>query len=306
MIPQFPEFINIQDLSPAEYAKAIEVFEPYSDFNFTSLYVWSGPDGCGIATLNGNVVIDFRDYQTNTKFLSFMGNKETAETARILLEYVANTPGYDTSLYLVPEVTAASLIAEYEVTEDRDNHDYILSASHYVDLAGNEFANKRKNINKFHNRYGGRTKIQLLNIHDETVKTAVQQLVRKWFGFGSDGAKTARNEEAAIDKLLHKYAQLPGINPLYLIGLLIDDKLEGFCFFEKLPDDYAITHFGKANADFEKSYEYMMTETLRYIHEHLGVDLVNYEQDLGILGLRQNKLNHHPVKYLKKYNISLR
>jgi len=35
-----------------------------------------------------------------------------------------------------------------------------------------------------------------------------------------------------------------------------------------------------------------------------GVKYLNFEQDLGLTGLRLSKKSFHPVNYLKKYKVS--
>jgi hypothetical protein len=72
----------------------------------------------------------------------------------------------------------------------------------------------------------------------------------------------------------------------------------------EIRDDYAIGHFEKALKEHNGLYDYLKHTTAKELHEK-GVKYINYEQDLGIVGLRQTKLLLHPEHYLKKYSISL-
>ncbi len=82
MIPQFPDFKHVE----VDDREAVEAhthrYEPYSDFNFTSLWAWDTSGERMISELNGNLVVRFTDYSTHEPFLSFLGDSQTEHTAK--------------------------------------------------------------------------------------------------------------------------------------------------------------------------------------------------------------------------------
>ena len=48
---------------------------------------------------------------------------------------------------------------------------------------------------------------------------------------------------------------------------------------------------------------YLINELAKILYKK-GIVYINWEQDLGILGLRENKESYLPTRYLKKYSLS--
>jgi hypothetical protein len=301
----FPDFVDLHEVDRDEYQKLIAVFEPYSDFNYVSAFSWNEPGSCRVALLNDNLVLSLKDYLDDTQVLSFLGSHDLPDTARTLLQFAKNAEDYKDQLAYVPAEVARLLVDEpgLIIERDRDNDDYILSADEYMQLEGKKFENKRKSINRF-KRTNNPDDVTLLTLDDPSVQLDVPALVAQWKDWGTQGAVDAENEAQAIAMLL-KSSHTHGIDAdLYCSWLTVDGKLTGFCIFEVI-DNYAVTHFGKADLRLKGAYEYLMVETLRLIRTKFGITYVNNEQDLGIPGLRQSKLSQHPVKYLEKYQVSL-
>ena len=87
------------------------------------------------------------------------------------------------------------------------------------------------------------------------------------------------------------------------MAIYIDDILVGFCIYELLDNGWAISHFGKCDNTFLNLYEYMMISVLRELNSR-NYTFLNYEQDLGLPGLRASKSSSIPTKFLYKYTIS--
>ncbi|HEX8182649.1 MAG TPA: phosphatidylglycerol lysyltransferase domain-containing protein [Candidatus Saccharimonadales bacterium] len=304
-IPTFPDFIDFHDVDYETYAAYVDKYEPYSDFNYVSLYSWDTDNACRLSLHNDNLVLSFKDYLQDTWVLSVLGDSDIGGTSRALLEFAKNNDVYSNKLVCVPETVAKQLISDQNlhVDEDPDNHDYILSAKKYMMLEGKEFANKRKNINKFEKLYGDRTVVKIVDLSDDFVLNEIKKLAYEWAFMGTEGSINAQNELSAISRILNAATCLSEKLKIECLAIYIDGKMEGFCIYE-VHDDYAITHFGKANVIYNKAYEFLMVQTLRYIYSEHGVDYVNNEQDLGIEGLRQSKRNQQPIGYYKKYTVA--
>src|ERR1035437_6544257 len=149
MLPQFPKFKKIELTDRSDVEKHTNLFEPYSDFEFTCLWAWDMKGERMISELNGNLVVKFTEYNTHKPFLSFLGKNDCEKTARILIEYCKNN-NLPTVLQLMPDVSIQGLDPkEFFIEERRGDFDYILSIKELVSLAGTQFHRKRKNANRF-------------------------------------------------------------------------------------------------------------------------------------------------------------
>src|SRR3989344_5884162 len=102
-MPQFPQFKKLELSDKEEIEKFTGQFEPYSDFNFVSLYSWNTKDEFKICFLNGNFVVRFLDYDSLVPFYTFLGNTRVLDTLDTLTE-LAKSEGITTTLKMIPEV----------------------------------------------------------------------------------------------------------------------------------------------------------------------------------------------------------
>lgn len=304
-LPTFPEFISLASVDREAYETLIGEFEPYSDFGYTSLYVWGRDSDHYVAQLNGNLILSMRDYMTGEKTLSFIGNIAAAETARTLLDFVNNSPDYAKELRYVPEVTAVLVTSDdIDVKEDEDNHDYILSTDHFVDLPGPKAAATRRKLSQFQRIHGDAADIKELDLHDDIVQQDILRLSNEWAFMGTEGSITAHQEIAAINRLLKDIDNLNENEIIHCLGLYVSGRMEGFCIYETR-SDFAIVHFIKGNVELHGVTDYVMVNAMRNIRHKHGITKVNHEQDLGIEGLRAAKRRYCPQGFLKKYSLAL-
>jgi hypothetical protein len=88
-----------------------------------------------------------------------------------------------------------------------------------------------------------------------------------------------------------------------VVSLYLDDVLVGFNIFEIMSDDYAISHFSKADIKYHSSVYSVLNLEEAKILKAKGIKYYNWEQDLGILGLRNSKHKYKPALFLKKFII---
>jgi len=87
--------------------------------------------------------------------------------------------------------------------------------------------------------------------------------------------------------------------------LFIKDRLIAFTFYEKVHQGYAMALFEKASRHYADAYTVICHEGAKHALE-LGCQYLNFEQDLGIKGLRMAKSLWKPVHYLYKYTLQTR
>ena len=87
------------------------------------------------------------------------------------------------------------------------------------------------------------------------------------------------------------------------VGLYVDARMVGFSSFELLPGRTAIVHFSKADNAFHGGIcDVLNWEEARLLKAR-GVMHYNWEQDLGLQGLRQSKRKYKPCYFLKKFSV---
>src|SRR5574343_1109613 len=91
MIPEFPNFKNLELSDKKSIDNFTKKHPPYSDFNFTSMWVWNTTEEIQISILNDNLVVKFTDYLNGDHFYSFLGTNKIKETTNILLDYTEKT-----------------------------------------------------------------------------------------------------------------------------------------------------------------------------------------------------------------------
>lgn len=281
------------DISHKELVESITSrFEPYSDFNFTSLFSWN--DGTSeIGTLNGNLVIRIADYITGDPVYSLLGDKMIDNSLVTLLSLAKE-------IKLVPEVATSNISQPetFEILEDQDNFDYIYSVEQLSSLPGQSLRTKRKAINRFERQYGSGATVQSIDLSERGQAEDLLRVFNEWAeDRGLDDEET-RSEAEAIDRLLAHAANFD------LIGTeaRIDGKVVGFSIHEVLGRGYAVCHFQKSILSYDNLDPYLTNAAAQELRNR-DCEYVNWEQDLGLPGLRELKSSYKPVKRLKKYII---
>jgi hypothetical protein len=94
-----------------------------------------------------------------------------------------------------------------------------------------------------------------------------------------------------------------GIDELRVVTLYLKEVLVGFTIYEIISKDYAVSHFAKSDREHHQAVTDVLNWEEAKILESYGVKYFNWEQDLGIEGLRKSKQKYSPVEMLKKYKI---
>ncbi len=302
MIPQFPTFKQISITDRAEVEAHTSQHLPYSDFNFTSLWSWDTKKRRLISQLNGNLVVQFTDYETHEPFLSFIGHNEPSHTASTLIEY-AIASGISPILRLVPEesvrdITGSTLIAE----EDRDNFDYVCSISELATLKGIKFKARRHMAARFRREYPT-ARFEIVDPTNETIGRYVSAVLHQWQTdrkFKDHEKYELENEHVAIERIFASAASLK----LVVSVVFVDDIMRAFSIDEVVPQQYCMGHFWKADTRCRGIYDFFAQELALYL-EADQVAFWNWEQDLGVKGLKKAKMSYRPAHFLKKYRVSL-
>jgi hypothetical protein len=298
-IPRFPTFKHLELSDRLEIEQITSRFEPYSDFNFVSLWCWDTDGQCQLSRLNDNLIIKLKDYSTDEVHLAFLGTNSVKETSASLLAY-AERQGIAHQLRFVPEVAAetAGLLETLDVAEDPGSFDYVLSVREWTEMRGGRFRNKRNAVNALERRYA--PEFRVLDLGSRRVQQDIIRVFLLWSDkrqrFGLD---ETRNELLALRRIF----SIPEASGLINFGVYSGEELLGFSINQLLPNSYAIGHFWKADHEFPGIYPYMLRESCRHL-DALQTLYFNIEQDLGKTGLANAKRLYRPCRLLRKFIIS--
>ena len=301
MIPRFPEF-KVLDLHDKEIIDSYNRKYPrYSDFNFSDLWSYNVDQDTELSILNDNLVVKMADYVDNKVILTFLGNNNSNDTVEELLKLVKRNPQYE--LGLIPEISICKLMnknnSNINIIPDEDGYDYMFEVGDFLNLAGPANKAKRNLLTRFEKEYPKSSLEQLNLLKEETIKD-INILFYEW-------AENKGIKKLKIDKLteyiaLNQFIAIADRLRILAMGLYINNKMIGFSICEFIANDYAIIHFEKANIKFKGVYQKLKLSTVESLKTY-GVKKINYEQDLGLEGLRFAKNNMNPSNFNKKYKI---
>ena len=295
-IAEFPIFSKL-DLSHKEGVDSITSgFEPYSDFNFISLYCWNTDGSTELSTLNDNLVIKLPDYVTGKPVYSILGNTEIDNSIERLL-------GVAKKLKLVPEPVIKNMQnkAKYQIDEDIDNFDYIYDLTHLSGLSGGEFKGKRRNMARFLKKYGDKLSVSQIDLQNQNSVIELTNIFKDWARDRGKLEEEIDQESKALTRLLEN----PSLFNLVTVKIAVNNQPIGFSINEIGDTNYTACHFQKSVASFENSDVFLTNYVAKDLVK-LGYKYINWEQDLGLASLRNLKLSYKPKHMLKKYSVRFR
>jgi len=298
MIPPFPEFKNLELSDKKDVENFTKKSPPYSDFNFVSMWSWNTKNETKLSELNGNLVVRFSDYLSKEIFYSFIGSNKVEETIDILTKFsLKNKSG--SKLRLIPEdVIREHRTGDFILISDNDNFDYVYDVKEFFTCEGKKYETQRNQINRFEKKYQN-IKVEIFKDFDH-VKEEMLLLEQSWKlnKVKQDKILEFRSESEALRRIFDLKH-----DGLFTVCIFSDNKLVAFCVSEVLPEsDYAISHFAKADISFSGIYSFLLHKTCEALIKH-KVKYLNYEQDLGLVYLKNSKMAFRPVHFLKKYLI---
>lgn len=299
MLPKFPEFKKVELSDRNDIEKITSMHQPYSDFNFVSMWSWNIADEMKISTLNNNLVVLFNDYVTGEPFYSFLGVNNVVGTVNELLKKSAEE-GMKVRLQLLPEEAAEKLSTkDFIVKEQVDHFDYIISVKRLLphDGSNRKMSSRRKLIKKF--KESSNYEVKEIDIDDSKIQENINKVFIRWELQLENGVNNIEHLRKALIRLL-KMEDKKGLKSF---GVYLNNELIGYSVNELCSDGYVVGHFQQGNIKiFPGIYALLMHEAAIFFDEW-GYKLINLEQDLDIPGLRKWKSSHMPVAFLKKFSV---
>jgi hypothetical protein len=296
----FPRFKELVSSDRQSIERLTAAFPPYSDYTFASLLSWNTGSAVEWSVLRDNLAVRFNGYVPDQlPFYSLLGTTEVDAAVAELLALGAGADG-DSALRLVPAVVVEQINdrGRYRIEEDPDHHDYVFRTSDLVDCAGAGFAAKRKRVNRFLRSHGRATHVATLDLADHQTGRDMVAVFAAWEQSRSLEREHTGDELDAIQRLLRSAPDLDLIG----VGVFVEGGLKAFSILE-VSGDFGVAHFEKADVSYVGIFPFLKQQVATKLRE-LGCEFVNYEQDLGLPGLRREKRSWRPALYLKKYVVS--
>ena len=300
--PDFPDFKKLEASDRGSIEDVTRAFPPYSDFNFVSLLSWNTRNTIEWSMLHANLAVRFDGYVAEQlPFYSLLGDNELDAAIADLVSLGARSE-VDPALRLVPEEVINGLVDpdRYVIEEDIDDHDYVFSTAEVAECKGARFEAKRKRINRFLRSYGSDADVLTLDLTDEAVRRDMIGVFSAWERSRELDQEQVSGELDAVRMLLRNTDALE----LFTIGVMVGGGLKAFSICEVL-GDFAVAHFEKADVTYEGLFQFLKQHVAIALREQ-GCGFVNYEQDLGLPGIRREKRSWRPAMLLKKYVVSER
>ncbi len=295
MISTYPEFSHLDLKTKDEVMEFTRKYEPYSDFSFINLFSWNTNEKAGIAWLNGNLVIKLPDYLTEDKFIySLIGVNELDKTVNTLLDDCKRRD-------LVPQIVILLLKhpENYAIAEDRNSFDYVYQVNTLAKLNGKGFKNKRNIINNTRSLLGSKLEFTTVNTISPKLRVEMLAVFKEWQKHTSQPQSKISLEYIAINRLFDNIQHFD----LHITLCRLDGKLNGFSIHEIIDEIHTICHFEKSlNHKHSGAGAVLINEAAKSLMERS--EIVNWEQDLGLPGLKKAKSSYLPTGYYRKYWIS--
>ena len=270
--------------------------EPTADLTFTNLWGWAEYFGLGISPREHLCWI----CQTKpfVRYWAPVGDWAAADWSA--QEEIRR----GVELIRVPDrlaaIAAEALGDRVTATEDRDQWEYLYDREELAQLPGPKFHKKKTHVNGYHRRYGEDYR-PLGGASNPDGIEHVLQLQEEWCRWRDcENSPSLQAENEAIFRVVGNWNRLPGLGGG---ALYVEDRIGAFAVGEKV-GDMMVVHFEKVQAELKGVYQAINHSFVN--HSAQGVSLINREQDMGELGLRQAKETYNPVGFLKKSRLVIK
>lgn len=284
----------------AEYLSKYKNFPPYADYYFNNLFTWLGKEeSVYLAYHNEAIIFKFINPFNDERHATYtiLAKDSAPELMNYLLREGVK------KLEMVPHVTLSpfDVTPEKGIVLDRDNSDYIYDARSLAHMLGPRSKGFLRQVNSFLKRHSEHVVIKALDLRDAQQTNTFVNQIHTWETLYTKN-DTERSEAGALDvyTLLAEYLE-PECLCVY-----VDGVLQAFSIYSYPPqEDFVILSHAKSSYSHPGLFDFLVYSTVARAIADKGVKYLNFEQDLGIEGLRNHKLSMRPAYLLEKYTVDL-
>lgn len=227
-----------------------------------------------------------------------LGTRDIARDVRRLMDE-ARTEGHELRLVgLSPEERQrldADLPGTFDFSSDRNFADYLYLTDTIAAYEGPGLAKKRRETNKFFQLYGREASFEPIVLDGMDELRAYQQ---RWFETSRRRGTDEHPLELEHRKIL---LDMDCFEALDLEGILlrIGGVVEGYAYGSVLPGGAFDVMVLKGNLDYRFVWRALLRELARFCVGKAAY--LNLEEDLGLPGLRENKMSYQPRALMEKF-----
>lgn len=186
------------------------------------------------------------------------------------------------------------LSGRYQMEADRDWYEYIYSADRLRRLSGSGLSHRRRDVSAFWRQYGIRTRTEQI---DRKNLEEVAEFQHRW-----QRENLERNQEPYQLAEEHR-SILNGLEHFEKLGLCgaairIDGHIAGYGYGADLGRETFDIIAQKADYQYRNLNQALFRELAACRPD---ARYINYEEDIGLVGLRQAKLSYKPEHLLQKF-----
>ena len=262
-----------------------------ADYSFANLYIWRNEYMPQVYFTENRLLVAMPQYNV---YAYPKGGGDVRGSIEMLLSD-AHERGTKLFLRGLTDRTLEEFLPLYgdrfEITEDRDNADYIYTAEKLCNLPGRHLSSKRNHIKHFE-RNGAWHFDRITCENCGTAKAFVDEFYKE------KGDPSLAAEATAIEQMFEHYEALGFIG-----GLLYQNEVPvAFTAGTHLDDKVFDVHFEKALPGVDGAYTMVNCEFANMVCAiDPKIEMFNREEDMGLEGLRRAKESYHPDILLMKY-----
>ncbi|MBC7708417.1 DUF2156 domain-containing protein [Polaromonas sp.] len=302
-LPLFPKFRRYALDDREWYNAFFKEFEPYADFSYGNLIVWLDQyDDLLISRHEDNIILSSTVlFMESEQIITLLGKSNIEATLDAIFAHqtsIGKEPVVSGVTAIVAQNTEIQGSKKYIVESDRENFEYLYDTNFWATLEGSEIRKLRREVNTFEKEFGQRSSVHPLDLTSADQAEELKVVIASWSNTFSHN-DVDRSESLVLDRLFKLAPQLP----YKANGLYIDEKLEGFLIYQVLPQQTtACFSHVKASYNYRYMFDYLLHKSAQ-IALNQGITQINFEQDLGISGLRTHKESLKPKGFFEKFTI---
>lgn len=179
----------------------------------------------------------------------------------------------------------------YDITESRNEFDYIYNTCDLINLSGKKYHSKRNHISAFSKQFDWHYE-DITDANIESVKKCAEVWYRQ---------NLSRMDEELKTEMRGVNLMLDNMEKLDIKGgaIIADNKAVAFTLGSPINEYIYNIHIEKAIDGYETAYTVINREFAA--HNLSSYKYINREDDLGLEGLRKSKLSYNPQILLPKY-----
>ena len=196
------------------------------------------------------------------------------------------------------DITETLFPGKFRAEYSRDLSEYVYSAESLLTLSGRHLKNKRNSVNSFCREFEGRfTVSKIAPEHIEAIRNFQGEWLEEKLLTENDSvpAHQLRQEDEGVQCALDDFFGL-GLSG---IVIFIDGELRGYMYGIPLNDECFDFISGKGSPSVPNISAVIKLELVKLCCE--GYKLVNFEEDVGVQGLREMKTEYMPKYLIEKY-----